>query len=93
MRRMTLTLPVLDAALRVIFLVVGSEKAEILHAVLEGKSDPPYPAQLVQPRDLGLKIFLVDKAAAAMLMPAGSNKAAPQGKPAGTTRGRPGKIS
>jgi 6-phosphogluconolactonase len=93
MRRMTLTLPVLDAALRVIFLVVGSEKAEILHAVLEGKSDPPYPAQLVQPRDLGLKIFLVDKAAAAMLTPAGSNKAAPQGKPAGTTRGRPGKIS
>ena len=89
MRRMTLTLPVLDAASRVIFLVVGSEKAEILHAVLEGKSDPPYPAQLVQPRDLGLKLFLVDKAAAAMLTPAGSNQAAPQRKPAGTTRGGP----
>ena len=91
MRRMTLTLPVLDAAFRVVFLVVGSEKAEILHAVLEGKSDPPYPAQLVQPRNLGLKLFLVDKAAAALLTPAGSNKAAAQGKPAGTTRGRPGR--
>jgi 6-phosphogluconolactonase len=89
MRRMTLTMPVLDAALRVIFLVVGSEKAEILHAVLQGKSDPPYPAQLVQPRDLGQKLFLVDKAAAAMLTPAVSDKAAPQVRPAGTTRGRP----
>ncbi len=89
MRRMTLTLPVLDAAARVVFLVVGSEKAEILHAVLEGKSDPPYPAQLVQPRDLGLKIFLVDRAAAAKLTPAGSTtKAAPQAKPAGTVRGK-----
>ena len=51
---------------RVVFLVVGSEKAEILHAVLQGKSDPPYPAQLVQPRDRGQKLFLVDKAAAAI---------------------------
>jgi 6-phosphogluconolactonase len=88
---MTLTLPVLDAALRIIFLVVGSEKAEILHAVLEGKSDPPYPAQLVQPRDLGLKLFLVDKAAAAMLTPAGSDKAVAQEKPAGATRGKHGR--
>ncbi len=93
MRRMTLTLPVLDAALRVVFLVVGSEKAEILRAVLDGKSDPPYPAQLVQPRDFGLKLFLVDKAAAALLAPAGSAKAAPQGKPAGTTPGRPGRST
>jgi 6-phosphogluconolactonase len=90
MRRLTLTLPVLDAASRVVFLVVGSEKAEILHAVLQGQSDPPYPAQLVQPRDLGQKLFLVDKAAAAKLTPgAPENKAAPQAKPAGTTRGRP----
>ena len=90
-RRMTLTLPVLDAARRIVFLVVGSEKAKILHAVLQEESDPPLPAQLVQPRDLGLKLFLVDKAAAAMLTPDGSGSAAPQGKPAGITRGKPGR--
>ncbi|HEV7968070.1 MAG TPA: 6-phosphogluconolactonase [Candidatus Acidoferrales bacterium] len=93
MRRMTLTLPVLDAALRIIFLVGGSEKAQILHDVLEGKADPPYPAQLVQPRNRGLKLFLVDKAAAALLMPAPSEKVAHHGKPAGTSRGRPGRIT
>ena len=93
MRRMTLTLPVLDAALRVIFLVVGSEKAEILQAVLEGKSDPPYPAQLVQPRNRGLKLFLVDKTAAAMLTPGVSPNGVTQAKPAGTSRGRPGRST
>ena len=93
MRRMTLTLPVLDAAMRVVFLVVGSEKAEILRAVLERKSDPPLPAQLVQPRDLGQKLFLVDKAAAAMLTPSGPGKAMSEGKPAATTRGRPGRST
>jgi 6-phosphogluconolactonase len=93
MRRMTLTLPVLDAALRVVFLVVGSEKAQILHSVLQEKSDPPYPAQLVQPREPGTKVFLVDKAAAALLTPASPDKATPQGKHAGTTRGRPGKST
>ena len=91
MRRMTLTLPVLDAALRVIFLVVGSEKAQMLHAVLEEVHDPPYPAQLVQPRHPGLKIFLVDKAAAALLTVASSEKSASEIKPAATTRGKTGR--
>lgn len=90
-RRMTLTLPVLDSALRVVFLVVGAEKAETLRAVLQGKADPPYPAQQVQPRDDGLKLFLVDEAAAALLEPAtpqaaGSSRA----KTAGKIRGKPG---
>lgn len=90
MRRMTLTLPVLDAAMRVIFLVAGSEKAEILRAVLETKPDPPYPAQLVQPRHNGQKFLLIDEAAAAMLAPVAHHKSAPQGRPTGTTRGRRG---
>ena len=67
-RRMTLTLPVIDAAQRVVFLVVGAEKAETLRAVLLEKTDPPYPAQLVQPRN-GVKLFMVDEAAAALLSP------------------------
>ncbi len=91
-RRMTLTLPVLDAALRVVFLVVGVEKAETLRAVLEGKADPPYPAQQVQPRDNGLKLFLVDEAAAALLEPANPQPAGShRGKPAGTIRAKPGR--
>jgi 6-phosphogluconolactonase len=91
--RMTLTLPVLSAALRVIFLAVGSEKAEILRAVLQENADPPYPAQLVQPRGKGQKLFLIDEAAAALLNPSDSPKSAPQGKASGTARGKTGKNS
>src|SRR5712671_6419401 len=86
-RRMTLTLPVLDAALRVVFLVIGAEKAEILRAVLLGKADPPYPAQMVQPRDDGSKLFLVDQAAAALLESATPQTAAsPETKAPGASR-------
>jgi 6-phosphogluconolactonase/glucosamine-6-phosphate isomerase/deaminase len=84
---------VLDAALRVVFLVVGAEKADILRAVLDGKADPPYPAQLVQPRHPGVKIFLVDKSAAAKLAPAATEKVAPPQKSAGVSRTRQGKST
>jgi 6-phosphogluconolactonase len=91
-RRMTLTLPVLDSALRVVFLVVGTDKAETLRAVLEGKAEPPLPAQQVQPRENGVKIFLVDEAAAALLVPPAPQTASlPHGKPAGTVRAKPGR--
>jgi 6-phosphogluconolactonase len=65
-RRMTLTLPLLDAAQRIVFLVSGSEKAAILREVLLGHPKEPLPAQMVQPRN-GERIFLVDEAAAALL--------------------------
>ena len=91
-RRMTLTLPVLDAALRVVFVVVGTDKAETLRAVLEGKAEPPFPAQQVQPRGNGVKLFLVDEAAAALLAPATPpTDASPRGKSAGTVRAKPGR--
>jgi 6-phosphogluconolactonase len=93
MRRMTLTLPVLDAALRVVFLVAGSEKAEILHTVLQTKPEPPLPAQLVQPRNRALKLFLVDRAAAAMLTPAAQNNSPSGEKSAGITGGKPGESA
>jgi 6-phosphogluconolactonase len=91
--RMTLTLPVLDAALRVMILVVGEEKAETLRAVLEGKADPPYPVQLVQPQENGLKLYLVDEAAASLLGPLAARQAGSlPGKPAATIRGKPGRT-
>ena len=65
-RRMTLTLPVLEAARRVVFLVAGAEKASILREVLCAHPDPPLPAQMVKPRE-GERLFLVDEAAAGEL--------------------------
>ena len=66
MRRMTLTLPMLEAARRVLFLAAGKEKAAILHQVLCEHPVPPLPAQLVQPRH-GERTFLIDEEAAALL--------------------------
>ncbi len=65
-RRMTLTLPVIESAQRVLFLVTGSQKAAILRAVLGGPSGRELPAQMVHPRH-GQRIFLVDQAAARLL--------------------------
>jgi 6-phosphogluconolactonase len=66
-RRMTLTLPVLNAAHRALFLVAGAGKAEILYTVLAGTSDPPLPAQLVRLPD-GQRTFLCDEAAAKLVL-------------------------
>jgi 6-phosphogluconolactonase len=73
-RRMTLTLPVIEAAQRVLFLVTGAQKAAILRVVLCGSAGRELPAQMVQPRS-GERIFLVDQAAA-RLLPADAQAAA-----------------
>ena len=65
-RRMTLTLPVINAAHHVMFLVTGGEKAPALRRVLEGDEQPALPARLVRPSS-GSRIFLVDAAAATEL--------------------------
>jgi 6-phosphogluconolactonase len=59
--RLTLTLPVINAASLIIFLVSGPEKATILRQVLARPSEerPPLPAQLVQPT-AGQLIWLLD---------------------------------
>jgi 6-phosphogluconolactonase len=65
--RLTLTLPVLNNAACVIFLVAGSGKAATLQEVLEGSPRPSsLPAQTVRPR-CGELLWLVDAAAAAAL--------------------------
>lgn len=65
--RITLTLPVLNAARSVAFLVSGTDKAEALRAVLEGDAaGESYPSKLVRPSD-GKLIWLVDRAAASAL--------------------------
>jgi len=64
--RITFTFPVLNHAHEVMFLASGADKAEMLHQVLEGKSDPPLPSQRVQPVD-GKLLWLLDEAAAAKL--------------------------
>jgi len=64
--RITLTVPVINAASAVTFLVVGEDKAEALHEILEGDADPRvYPAKLVHPN--GDLPWMVDRAAARLL--------------------------
>lgn len=62
--RLTLTLPAINAASAVMFLVSGASKASALSEVLEGDSNPhEYPAKLVRPAK-GEVIWLTDRAAA-----------------------------
>ena len=60
--RLTLTLPVLNAAAHVIFLVAGADKAETLRQALEGPKGQ-FPAQLIQPASGRLSWFLDESAA------------------------------
>jgi len=65
--RITFTLPLLNSARCVAFLVSGTDKAAALHEVLEGNAPAEkYPSRLVQPRE-GRLIWFVDRAAASEL--------------------------
>jgi len=61
--RVTLTLPIINAARHVIFLITGEEKAPALARVYGGD---PLPAAMVEPAD-GKLCWLVDRHAAARL--------------------------
>jgi 6-phosphogluconolactonase len=67
-RRLTLTLPVLNAARHVAFLSAGGEKAKVVRATLQNGAG--LPAAMVQPRH-GSVEWLLDRAAAALLDVAG----------------------
>ncbi len=59
MSRITMTLPLLNQAKNILFLVSGEEKAEILTKILKPQPEnPAYPAQLVQPENGHLRWFV-----------------------------------
>jgi len=69
-QRFTLTFPILNAAACVVFLVSGSVKAKVVKTALaEGAAT--LPAGMVRPSD-GRLVWLLDRAAAALLPPAGA---------------------
>lgn len=65
--RVTLTVPAINHARHVMFIITGASKAERLEEVLSGAREPRrLPSQLIQPREGALAWFL-DEAAAAKL--------------------------
>jgi len=65
--RLTMTLPLINAARSVTFLVAGGAKAETLRTVLEGEGETrTLPSQMVEPLE-GELVWLVDEAAASGL--------------------------
>ncbi|WP_159466619.1 6-phosphogluconolactonase [Dyadobacter sp. 3J3] len=67
MYRITLTAPVVNQSAAVVFLAVGTGKAETLKHVLEGEFEPDkYPSQVIKPAK-GQLLWFIDEAAAAGL--------------------------
>ncbi len=64
--RITLTVPAINAAKRVVFLVAGEGKAAALKEILEGDAEPhDCPAKLIRP--VGELVWMADAAAASSL--------------------------
>ncbi len=61
--RITLTLPVVNASARIVFLVTGEDKADAVRRAFSGPPDPQAPGSLVD----GDVVALLDQAAAARL--------------------------
>jgi 6-phosphogluconolactonase len=61
--RITLTLPVVNASRRIVFLVTGEDKADAVARAFSGRRDPMAPASLVE----GNVTVLLDEAAARRL--------------------------
>ncbi|MDQ3392586.1 MAG: 6-phosphogluconolactonase [Bacteroidota bacterium] len=59
MYRITLTLPIVNEAKNILFLVMGSNKAQVLKKVIEAGNNPPFPAEYIKPNH-GKLIWFVD---------------------------------
>ncbi len=67
MYRITLTAPCINAAKKILFLVLGQKKANALYEVLEGTKNPDkYPAQLIKKESADV-LWLVDELASERL--------------------------
>ena len=64
--RVTVTLPLVNAARDVVFLVSGEDKAEAVARAFSGAEDPSAPASLVRP-DGGTLTLVADRAATSLL--------------------------
>ena len=65
--RLTLTLPVINHGRKVLFIISGQEKAEIVRRIIEDSSNVyHYPARQVQPEN-GRLIWFLDRGAASVL--------------------------
>ena len=64
--RITLTLPVVNAARRIVVLVTGEDKADAVRRAFSGPPDPSAPGSLVQPESGSLEVLL-DPPAASLL--------------------------
>jgi len=72
--RITLTIPAINQAAHIVFVVSGPSKASVLKEVLEGQYQPTsLPSQSIQPVE-GELLFLVDRAAASELTPSGDKQ-------------------
>ena len=65
--RITMTAPLLNHSLHIVFLVFGESKSEAVYQILHGTVDPEkYPAQLINPPEGDLQWFLDENAASGL---------------------------
>lgn len=64
--RITLTLPVLNAAAEVMVIIAGGDKAEILNRVVHSYGTAEFPIQLVRPKN-GRLLWIVEQQAAKLI--------------------------
>jgi 6-phosphogluconolactonase len=64
--RVTLTVPAIQSAIRIIFLVTGESKAEAVERAFMGDITPDVPASLAREAPVPVEVFLDEAAASRM---------------------------
>ncbi|XP_005533489.1 PREDICTED: 6-phosphogluconolactonase [Pseudopodoces humilis] len=76
-RRVTMTLPLLNAARSVLIVAAGAAKAPAIKRILEGREEFPLPAARIRPRSGRLRWLLDQGAAQELQIPAGKHPGNP----------------